>query len=113
MADATSEFFGRLAERGTVPALQRTTGSLRVDLERDGQVEHWRVEVRRGAVAVSRSDADADLVVRATGSLFDDLTTGNANAMASALRGELGVSGDPGILVRFQRLFPPPTARTI
>jgi len=111
MADATAAFFERLAERGTAPELQRTTGTLRVDIERDGRVDHWRVEMRRGAVTVSRSDADADLVLQASGSLFDDLASGRANALASTLRGELGVSGDPAGLVRFQRLFPPPTGR--
>jgi len=54
MANATSAFFERLAERGTAPELERTTGTLRVDVERDGQVDHWRVEMRRGAVTVSR-----------------------------------------------------------
>ena len=111
MANATSEFFDRLAARGTVPELERTTGTLRVDVERDGQVDHWRIEMRRGSVAVSQSDADADLVLSAHAKLFDDLATGQANAMASALRGELSVSGDPAGLVRFQRLFPPPTGR--
>jgi len=111
MANATSAFFDRLADRGTVPELQRSTGTLRADVERDGQVEHWRVEMHRGAVAVSQSDADADLVLTATASLFDDLASGKANALAASLRGELGISGDTAGLVRFQRLFPPPTGR--
>jgi hypothetical protein len=111
MPDPTEAFFTRLAERGQEPALQRTTGSIRIDLERDGQIDHWRVDMRRGEVTVSRSAADADLVLSATGSLFDDLATGRANALASALRGELGMSGDPAGLVRFKRLFPPPTGR--
>jgi predicted lipid carrier protein YhbT len=111
MPHPTDAFFSRLAERGTVPELERTTGTLRVDVERDGKVDHWRVETRRGAVAVSRSDAEADLVLTASGRLFDDLASGQANALASTLRGELGISGDPAGLVRFQRLFPPPTGR--
>ena len=111
MANATSAFFERLAERGTAPELERTSGTLRVDVERDGQVDHWRVEMRRGTVAVSQSDADADLVLTASARLFDDLASGQANALASTLRGDLGVSGDPAGLVRFQRLFPPPTGR--
>lgn len=113
MADATSEFFDHLAQRGSVPELERTSGTLRVDLERDGGIQHWHVEMRRGTVAVSHSDADADCVIRASGSLFDDLATGRANALASALRSELDIAGNPGLLVRFQRLFPPPTKRKI
>ena len=42
---------------------------------------------------------------------MDDLVSGRANAMASTLRGELVIDGDPDVLVRFQRLFPAPTGR--
>ena len=111
MADPTTGFFERLAERGTEPALRSTSGTVRVDLDRDGRVEHWRVEIRRGAVAVSRSDEPADCILTAKGTVFDDLTTGQASALATALRNELGIDGDPGLLVRFQRLFPAPTVK--
>jgi len=115
MSDPTSEFFEGLAERGgRIPALQRTTRTLRIDVDRDGRTDHWRLDIRRGAVGVARSeaDADADCVIAAPGDLMDDLVSGRANAMASTLRDELVlVSGDPNVLVRFQRLFPNPTGR--
>ena len=111
MANATAAFFERLAERGKEPSLGRTTGSIRVDVDRDGKVERWRLDIRRGTLAVSQSADPADCVITATGAVFDDLTTGRANAMAASLRNELGVAGDPGMLVRFQRLFPAPTGR--
>ena len=111
MPDPTSEFFEGLAERGRIPALQRTTRTLRIDVDRDGRTDHWRLDIRRGTVGVSRSEADtdADCVIVATGELMDDLVSGRANAMASTLRDELVMSGDPNVLVRFQRLFPNPT----
>lgn len=111
MANPTTEFFERLAERGTEPSLGRTTGSVRVDIDRDGKVEHWRLDIRRGALVVSRSDDAAECVITAAGSVFDDLATGRANALAAALRNELVIDGDPSLLVRFQRLFPAPTGR--
>jgi hypothetical protein len=113
MADPTSEFLEGLAERGRIPALQRTTRTLRIDVDRDGRNDHWRLDIRRGAVSVTRSEAgdDVDCVIAAPGSLMDDLVTGRANAMASTLRDELVMSGDPNVLVRFQRLFPNPTGR--
>ena len=111
MATATSEFFDRLAERGHEPGFARSTGSLRFDLTRNGATEHWRVELRRGAVTVARSGDAADCVVRADGALFDDLATGRANAMAALLRGQVQASGEPQLLIRFQRLFPAPTRR--
>jgi hypothetical protein len=114
MPDPTSKFFEGLADRGRIPALQRTTRTLRIDVDRDGRTDHWRLDIRRGAVDVTRSeaDADADCVIAAPGALMDDLVSGRANAMASTLRDELVmVSGDPNVLVRFQRLFPNPTGR--
>ena len=111
MATATSEFFDRLAERGHEPGFARSTGSLRFDLTRNGTTEHWRVELRRGAVTVARSADAADCVVRADAALFDDLATGRANAMAALLRGQVIADGEPQLLIRFQRLFPAPTGR--
>jgi putative sterol carrier protein len=111
MADATTRFFDTLGQLEHQPTLGRTTGSLRIDLDRDGQVEHWRVELRRGAVTVSRAAGPADCVVRTTAVVFEDLARGRANAMAATLRGQLLLDGNPALLVRFQRLFPAPTGR--
>ena len=111
MADATAEFFERLAEGGTVPGFARTTGSVRFDLTRDDKTEHWRVEFRRGAVTVSHAPDTADCVIRTDASTFDDLASGRANAMAALLRGQLQADGEPELLIRFQRLFPAPTKR--
>ena len=111
MADATARFFDRIGQVDHGPTLGRTTGSLRIELVGDGQVELWRVELHRGAVTVSHAPGPADCIVRATADLFEDLALGRANAMAATLRGELLLGGDPGMLVRFQRLFPAPTGR--
>ena len=111
MADPTSEFFARLAERGSEPRLARATGSIRFDLDHDGRTEQWRLDVRRGVVAVSQAGGAADCSVRTDASLFDDLVSGRANAMASILRGQVVIEGDPAFLIRFQRLFPAPTGR--
>ena len=111
MATATSEFFEGLAARGLEPGLAHTTATLRFDLTRADATEHWRVELRRGAVTVARSADAADCVVRADGGLFDDLASGRANAMAALLRGQILATGDPEYLIRFQRLFPAPTGR--
>ena len=111
MADATAEFFDRLAERGSVPGFARTTGTVRFDLTRGEQTEHWRVEFRRGAVTVARTAEPADCVIRTDARVFDDLARGRANAMATLLRGQVVADGDPELLILFQRLFPAPTER--
>jgi len=109
MADPTTAFFERLAERATDPSLGKVTGTVRIDLDRDGRTEHWRVALRRGTIVVSQSADAADCVLRATGAVFDDLASGRANALATTLRNELDIEGDPNLLVRFQRLLPAPT----
>ena len=111
MSSPTAEFFDGIAERGREPGLGRTTGSIRFDLTRDGTVEHWRVQFRRGATSVLHDTAPADCIVQANASLFDDLARGRANAMAALLRGQLVTEGSPELLIRFQRLFPNPTGR--
>jgi putative sterol carrier protein len=111
MADPTSDFFERLAQGGREPRLGRRAGSIRFDLGGDAQAKPWRIEIRRGAITVSRASDAADCVVRADTGLFDDLVRGRANAMASILRGRLVANGDPALLILFQRLFPAPTGR--
>ena len=112
MTDATSEFFSALARRGHEPLLQNADGSVRFELERDGDTEHWLVTIHNGELAVSDQNVVADCVVRAEKSFFDHLARGDANAMAALLRGELLVQGDLELLALFQRLFPgPPTSR--
>lgn len=113
MADATTGFFNSLSEREHEPMLGGTNGSVRIDLDREGQVEHWRVDLRRGVVTVSHAAGPADCVIGADAAVFEDLARGQANAMAAMLRGQLRLDGDPALIVRFQRLFPAPTGRKI
>ncbi|MFL5647763.1 MAG: SCP2 sterol-binding domain-containing protein [Chloroflexota bacterium] len=111
MADPIADFFEGLAERGREPRLARATGSIRFDLDDDEHAQQWRVDVRRGVVAVAHAGGPADCSVRTDASLFDDLVSGRANAMAAILRGKVVIDGDPVFLILFQRLFPAPTGR--
>jgi ubiquinone biosynthesis protein UbiJ len=106
-----TEFLRALEQRGQEPALQRMHGIVRIDMDRNGRTEHWRLDFRRGAVAVSRGAGPADCVVHADRAVIDDLAAGRANALTAMLRGDLAVEGDPRLLVRLQRLFPSPTGR--
>ena len=67
----------RGARAGTGPAADHA-GPSEIDVDRDGRTDHWRLDIRRGAVAVSRSDDAADCVIAATATLFDDLASGHA-----------------------------------
>ena len=57
---------------------------------------------------MSRRHAKADCTIRTDRELFVGMVTGRVNAMAALLRGQVGVEGDPNLLLQFQRLFPSP-----
>jgi putative sterol carrier protein len=108
MGDATAKFFDDLDARDHEPLLATVSGTLRFELTNGRGAKPWLVGVKRGDVTVSRQNADADCVVRADGKVFDGILTGNVNAMAAMLRGEVSVEGDPELMVSFQRLLPGP-----
>lgn len=114
MAETTRAFFEELAARGHEPLLEGVTGTLRVDLSKRDGADRWFVRVTKGDVAVSRGKTAAESVVTAKEALFDRIVRGEANAVASFLRGEVQVEGDPSLILALQRLFPgpPPTHET-
>jgi putative sterol carrier protein len=106
VSTSTERFFDRLASAETVSVIGSAKGSIRFDLIDGRRTDHWRVALNRGTVAVTRSDEPADTVITAQRTDFDDVADGHINALTAALRGQLGIHGDPAVLVRFQRLFP-------
>jgi putative sterol carrier protein len=111
-ADATAAFFESLATRGHEPLLARTSGTLRFELRNGRRTEVWYVAIKKGDIAVSHENTEADTVIRADKALFDGLATGRVNAMAATLRGVLKAEGNLGLVMSFQRLFPgPPGSR--
>jgi putative sterol carrier protein len=110
MSDATTEFFTELGTRKHEQLLNKVTGTFRFDLVHEKKTTRWLVAVKRGDVAVSRGNGEADIVVRAEKALFDRVAEGELNAMAAVLRGDVALEGDSRLLVSFQRLFPGPAA---
>jgi putative sterol carrier protein len=104
----TAAFFDDLARRGREPLLKSASGTLRFDMVDGDRVEHWRVRIDQGDVAVSRGKSRADAVLRLDKAMSDGLVTGRVNAMAAVLRGDLVPDGDLSLLLLFQRLFPGP-----
>ena len=107
-SDGRSEFFSELERRGYEPLLQNATGSVRFDLARGDDIDHWLVAMKSGHVTVSRAAIGADCLVRADKALFDGIARGEVNATAALLRGELTAVGDLELLMVVQRLFPGP-----
>ena len=105
---ATSDFLESLRTRGDDPVLHQLSGMLRFDL-RDGEsVEPWLITVNEGEVSIARTSGDADCVATLDRDLSDRLATGEVNATAAALRGDIQIEGEVAILLAFQRLFPGP-----
>ena len=110
VADATTAFFDDLSLRGHDPLLERVTATFRFDLAHGRKTDRWLVTVTKGDLAVSQKNRKADCVLRADRQLFGRLASGEQNAMAAVLRGEVLLDGDPRLLVLVQRLFPGPAA---
>jgi putative sterol carrier protein len=111
MGAATTEFFEELGKRGHDPLLQTTSGTVRVDLGKNGKVERWLIKIDNGDIEVSHRREAGDCTISAPADLFDRIATGEENAFAAALRGDVVVGGDTKLLVRLQRLFPSPPRR--
>jgi putative sterol carrier protein len=106
--DPTTEFFHELGSRGHEPLLEKATGTIRFELANGRRKARWLVTVKKGDVTVSHRNTKADCVIRADKKLFDSISSGEENAMAAVLRGEIAVEGSRELLVFFQRLFPGP-----
>ena len=108
MGAATTEFLEELDKRGHELLLETTSGTIRLDLTKNGKVERWHIAVDKGDVEVSHRRDATDCTVTASSELFDRIVTGEENAFAAALRGDVVIGGDSKLLVRMQRLFPSP-----
>ena len=109
MGAATKDFFEQLSSHEHEPLLETTTGTIRLDLAKSGnRKERWLVSIDKGDVDVSHRSSAADCTIRAPEALFDRIASGEENAFAAALRGEVIIEGDSKLLVRLQRLLPSP-----
>lgn len=108
MVDATEEFFFNLRRRQHDPRLEIDSGSVRFDITRDGQTEHWLVEMNKGDITVSETDAGGDAAVQADREVFNRIASGEWYFLTTVLRGEASVEGSPRLLSLIRRLFPPP-----
>jgi putative sterol carrier protein len=109
MADTIERFFQELEEKGHQPLLGKVRGTVRFDLaDDDGEVDHWLVSVNRGDIAVSQEKGTADCAIHCDKKLFEQLITGEENAIAATLRGALVCTGNVELLFAIQRIFPGP-----
>jgi SCP-2 sterol transfer family len=108
MTEVATTFFDSLQARGYEPLLAKGTGSLLFEAVDGDETERWFVTITKGEIAVSQEGDQPTCTIRGPRRLFNSITEGRTNAMAAALRGELLLEGDPGLLLMFSRLFPGP-----
>lgn len=109
MGDPTEDFFARVTHLAELPArVRRVQGSIRVDLLRDGQVDHWFLQLRDGRLSVLREERDADCVLVLAKEKFDDLVTGRDSMNVMLPRGDLRLEGSLQMLTVLRILLPGP-----
>jgi putative sterol carrier protein len=111
--DSVEDFFTEVKDRGHDPTLRRISGTIRYELgnghkpsTRNGS-DSWMVTIDKGDLSVAHRGGKADTVVHTDRKLFQQIVSGQANAMASMLRGLVQVEGDPELAVLSARLFAP------
>lgn len=112
MADGVQEFFQELGSKGHQPLLAKVIGTVRIDLvDNSGATDHWLVAVDRGNFTIVHEMANANCIIRADKALFEQLITGEENAIAATLRGALICTGNVELLFAIQRIFPGPATQ--
>ncbi|MFR9777160.1 SCP2 sterol-binding domain-containing protein [Micromonospora sp. MS34] len=112
MSDPIEAFFAQLARAAPERLLRRTAGRIRIELDGAGGVDVWHLAVADGRVAVSRTEREADTVIRTDREFFVRMARGEAKPLTAWLRNDLTAEGRFRFVVLLERLFaPPPGAR--
>jgi putative sterol carrier protein len=105
--DRIEQFFEELGGAGRNPLLERTSGTLLVEMTDGDAPESWYVTVHRGNVGVSRTGSDAGCTLRAPRATFLDIVDGKLNPIAGLLRGLIQIEGNIALLVALQTFLKP------
>ena len=111
MATVVDEYFDTLNRLGFQQALRHVGGTVRCDLVRGGQTDHWLVRIDRGHLSVSREYGPADCVIRTDEETFGRIVTGAVNPLVALMRGMTAVDGDEELILALQRMLPGPEDR--
>jgi predicted lipid carrier protein YhbT len=103
MSDITQAFFERLAKREYEPLLHSVSGTIRCDIQNVGS---WFVVVNNGAPSVSSDTDVADCMFTCSREDFERMVLGKQNPTTLFLQGKMKITGNIGLALMFQRLFP-------
>lgn len=108
MPDVIEEFFDRLDRYGHQRLLRKTTGTIRFDIDREDEIDHWFVAINHGDIHVSREECGADTVIRTDVIFFERLIRGQAKPLSAWLRNDITSEGHFRFIVLLERLFGEP-----
>src|SRR5262245_31121079 len=74
--DPIAAFFEELTGRGLEPLVGNVKGTVRFEVVNGSQTERWALLIDEGRLAVSRGDVEAQLVVRGSRSLLEQVVRG-------------------------------------
>jgi putative sterol carrier protein len=98
------EFFGSIAERADPERLAGVESTYLFDVTGAGR---WLVAVHDGKVTVTENpDRGADVVFTLSSETFDRLLARKQSPMIAYMTGKLKISGDIGVAMELQKLFP-------
>ncbi|WP_428966770.1 SCP2 sterol-binding domain-containing protein [Micromonospora fluostatini] len=87
---------------------ETTCGTVRLDLHTGEHTQHWYLTIADQRVEVTRSVAEADLVIGAERAVLDQIAAGELHLSAAFLRNALTARGDLRLMMLLRRLFPGP-----
>lgn len=97
------EIFDRLASRGQVPTLRRTSGTYEFDLEDGG---HWFLALDHGTPSVVAKAEKPTCEVHCQASQFVAIAEGKSDMITAYLRGDLVCTGNLAFAMSFRHMVP-------
>jgi putative sterol carrier protein len=109
VSDTRERFFKEVGRQRHVRLLERTSGTVLVEIEGGARPERWYVVIRRGDVSVSRSGTSPDCTIRTDGETFDEIIAGKMSTLPAVLRNRLELEGKVNLALALQAFFKPST----
>jgi putative sterol carrier protein len=105
VTEQIAQFFADLDRRGPDLLPDKYTGTIRLDLADDHNVDQWVLVIDRGKVSVRRDGGEPDCLIRARQELFARVLAGSPGIYAAVWSNRISVEGDFTMLALFRELL--------
>jgi hypothetical protein len=100
-----AQFIEELRRRRHVGVLDKTVGTIRLDIVHRDRTDHWLVSVNLGDLHVTSGYREADCAFQMDETAFRRLAEGETVPFAAYLSNEVAVNGRFNLLIVLQQLF--------